>query len=296
MADRNVHFFGGGGADGGRALRDLLGGKGANLAEMAKLGLPVPPGFTISTEVCAAFSSSGSIPEPVRAEISQAVSRLEEVTGASLGDGSPLLLSVRSGARVSMPGMMDTVLNLGLDDETVESLARATGDRRFALDCYRRFCAMYGSVVLGLGDEPFDALLEQLKRERYAASDSELNAADLAKLVADSKALIFERTGTALPGDPRDQLTGAIEAVFRSWNNPRAVTYRQAPVLRRSLGHDGLFEVVILGRHKHVEPVGGADAVLQLGQVARRDRRLQQRWLVRRGDESPRLVARIIRG
>ena len=258
MADRNVHFFGGGGADGGRALRDLLGGKGANLAEMAKLGLPVPPGFTISTEVCAAFSSSGSIPEPVRAEISQAVSRLEEVTGASLGDGSPLLLSVRSGARVSMPGMMDTVLNLGLDDETVESLARATGDRRFALDCYRRFCAMYGSVVLGLGDEPFDALLEQLKRERHAASDSELNAADLAKLVADSKALILERTGTALPGDPRDQLTGAIEAVFRSWNNPRAVTYRQANAIPAQWGTAVTVQAMVFGNRGDSSATGVA--------------------------------------
>jgi len=259
MDGRSVYFFGGGGADGGRELRELLGGKGANLAEMAKAGLPVPPGFTISTEVCAAFSSSGTIPEAVRAGISQAVSRLEKVTGAAFGGaGSPLLLSVRSGARVSMPGMMDTVLDLGLNDQTVARLTLMTGDRRFALDCYRRFCAMYGGVVLGLGDEPFDALLERCKREQRAASDSELDETDLASIVADSKALILERTGKPVPADPRQQLSGAIEAVFRSWDNPRAATYRQANGIPSSWGTAVTVQAMVFGNRGNSSATGVA--------------------------------------
>src|SRR5215813_1965440 len=211
METRNVYRFGGGGAEGGRELRNLLGGKGANLAEMARLELPVPPGFTISTEVCGLFSSSGAIPREIQEEIARAVGFIEAQVGTRLGnaepacdacDGAPLLLSVRSGARVSMPGMMDTVLNLGLNDDTVEALARSSGDRRFALDCYRRLCAMYGGVVLGIGDEPFDELLAEQKRVRRAASDSELGEVDLEELVRRSKALILERAGAPLPQDP----------------------------------------------------------------------------------------------
>src|SRR4051794_24612317 len=196
MEPGNVYLFGGGGADGGRELRNLLGGKGANLAEMARLGLPVPPGFTISTEVCGVFSATGAIPPAVREDIARAVAFIEQQADLKLGSAEdPLLLSVRSGARVSMPGMMDTVLDLGLGDRTVEGLARSSGDRRFAFDCYRRLCAMYGDVVLGIGDEPFEALLAELKHARRAASDAELGEADLVELVRRSKALIAERTG-----------------------------------------------------------------------------------------------------
>src|SRR5882672_853718 len=217
---RYVYAFGGGRADGRAAMKELLGGKGANLAEMARLGLPVPPGFTISTEVCGVFSASGAIPRPIQEEIAGAVAFVEEQMKARLGNAeAPLLLSVRSGARVSMPGMMDTVLDLGLNDETVEGLARNSGDRRFALDCYRRLCAMYGGVVLGIGDEPFDELLAERKRARRAASDTELGETDLEEIIARSKALILERAGVPLPQEPSAQLAAAIAAVFRSWNN-----------------------------------------------------------------------------
>ena len=164
----------------------------------------MPPGFTISTEVCGVFSASGAIPRPIQEEIAGAVAFVEEQMKARLGNAeAPLLLSVRSGARVSMPGMMDTVLDLGLNDQTVEGLARSSGDRRFALDCYRRLCAMYGGVVLGIGDEPFDGLLAEHKLARRAASDAELGEADLEELVRRSKALILERAGVPLPQDPR---------------------------------------------------------------------------------------------
>ena len=257
MDKQSVYFFGGGGADGGRDLKDLLGGKGANLAEMARLGLPVPPGFTISTDVCAEFSARGAIPEAVREAIGRALSRVEEVVGAKFGDpAAPLLLSVRSGARVSMPGMMDTVLDLGLDDASVEGLARTTGDRRFALDCYRRLCTMYGGVVLGLGDEPFDALVEQRKLERHASSDAELDEADLALLVTASKALILERTGAPLPQHPRVQLAGAIEAVFRSWNNPRAVAYRSANGIPSAWGTAVTVQAMVFGNRGDTSATG----------------------------------------
>src|SRR6185369_39500 len=248
MDSRNVYRFGGGGAEGGRELRNLLGGKGANLAEMARIGLPVPPGFTISTEVCGIYASTGAIPPPVMEEVSRGVEWIEEQIGDRLGSPeSPLLLSVRSGARVSMPGMMDTVLDLGLNDETVEGLARASGDRRFALDCYRRFCAMFGGVVLGIGDEPFDALLEENKRVRRAASDAELGEADLSELVVQSKALILDRAGVPLPQDPRVQLGLAIEAVFRSWNNPRALAYRKANSISSEWGTAVTVQAMVFG-------------------------------------------------
>ena len=256
---KSVYFFGGGTADGGKELRDLLGGKGAHLAEMARLGLPVPPGFTISTEVCAAFSSSGAVPGAVKEEIAQALSRLESAAGAQFGGlENPLLLSVRSGARVSMPGMMDTVLDLGLNDQTVEALARVTGDRRFAFDCYRRFCAMYGGVVLGLGDEPFDDLFEARKRERKAGSDSELTAEDLAWIVAASKELILARTRAPLPDDPRQQLAGAIEAVFKSWENPRAVTYRKAHNIPAAWGTAVTVQMMVFGNRGDTSATGVA--------------------------------------
>ena len=223
-----IFSFGSGTAEGSRELKNLLGGKGAGLAEMARLGLPVPPGFTITTEVCAAFhESGGKLPPGFDAELQAALALLEDRTGARLGDAKrPLLVSVRSGARVSMPGMMDTVLNLGLNPQTVEALAVMTGNRRFAADTWRRFCAMFGDVVLGLGDAVFEELLQGRKTVRKAGSDTELTADDLLALAGAYQGLILHRTGHPLPLDPKQQLRQAIEAVFRSWDNPRAIAYR----------------------------------------------------------------------
>ena len=235
MAEKWVYLFGGGSAEGSAEMRDLLGGKGANLAEMARLGLPVPPGMTITTEVCAYFSrTGGEYPEGLAEQVAKGMAHLEELMGKKFGDpGNPLLVSVRSGARVSMPGMMDTVLNLGLNDRTVEGLAQVSGDRRFAFDAYRRFVAMYGDVVLGLKPlskterDPFEVLLEKKKEERGVADDTGLSAEDLADLVRQFKDLVLERTGRPFPEDPQEQLWGAIAAVFRSWDNPRAIEYRR---------------------------------------------------------------------
>ncbi len=232
---KNVYFFGGGSAEGDGSMKDLLGGKGAGLAEMAGLGLPVPPGFTLTTEVCTYFDShGGTYPEGLEAEVDAALERVEELTGKVFGDPeNPLLVSVRSGARVSMPGMMDTVLNLGLNDVTVQGLIKQTANPRFAYDCYRRFVAMYGDVVLGVRPEgkddvdPFEAELDRLKEERGAEYDTDLDAGALAELVERYKKVVRERTGEPFPEDPRDQLWGAIAAVFRSWDNERAIAYRE---------------------------------------------------------------------
>ncbi len=230
---KHVYRFGSGGADGGAAMKELLGGKGANLAEMSNLGLPVPPGFTITTEVCTAFlAAEGRLPKGLEREALDALARVEELVGRRFGDAAdPLLVSVRSGARVSMPGMMDTVLNLGLNDETVAGLAAASGDERFAWDAYRRFVFMYADVVLGLRrdedqEDPFEALLTRAKRKRGVEHDCDLTKDDLEKIVRASKALVLERSGRAFPDDPKEQLWEAIRAVFRSWNNERAVSYR----------------------------------------------------------------------
>jgi pyruvate,orthophosphate dikinase len=210
-------------------MRELLGGKGANLAEMVRLGVPVPAGFTISTEVCAEFSRAGGVlPGELMEDVLAALARIERAMGGRFGDPrEPLLVSVRSGARVSMPGMMDTVLNLGLNDDTVEGLAQQTCDRRFAFDCYRRFVQMYGDVVLGVPHEKFEDALEARKRLRGAVLDTQLDGEDLAEIVKRFKELVRSHTGRPFPSDPREQLAGAIAAVFRSWNTPRAVHYRR---------------------------------------------------------------------
>ncbi len=228
-----VYVFGDGRSDGDGTMRELLGGKGAGLAEMSSLGIPVPPGFTITTEVCASFYERGrQYPEGLERRVREGIAHVERIDGADFGDaGNPLLLSVRSGARVSMPGMMDTVLNLGLNDATVEGLAARSGDPRFAYDSYRRFVAMYGGVVLGIGrdadtdEDAFEALLDARKRERGAEFDTDLGAEDLRELVAEYKREIRER-GATFPDDPWEQLWGAIGAVLDSWENPRAVVYR----------------------------------------------------------------------
>jgi pyruvate, orthophosphate dikinase len=220
--------------EGNKEMKNLLGGKGANLAEMTGMDIPVPPGFTITTEACVYYSANGDYPEGLQLDIDEHLERLEAKMGKKLGDRQdPLLVSVRSGARASMPGMMDTVLNLGLNDESVESLAARTGNPRFAYDSYRRFVAMYGDVVLDLKPEtkeerdPFDVILEAKKKEVGVEQDNELSAEDLKDLVTQFKAEIKKRKGIDFPQDPYEQLKGAIIAVFNSWDNERAVTYRR---------------------------------------------------------------------
>ncbi|MEW6268377.1 MAG: pyruvate, phosphate dikinase [Thermodesulfobacteriota bacterium] len=232
---KTIYSFGGGRADGRAEMKNLLGGKGANLAEMASIGLPVPPGFTITTEVCTYYYANGrKYPASLRGDVEKAVGKVEQIVGKRFGDpANPLLVSVRSGARASMPGMMDTILNLGLTDETAAGLARAASNERFAYDSYRRFVQMYGDVVLGLKPEsdkehdPFEVVLDEKKRARGVTADLELTTQDLKELVAEFKELILRRTGKPFPENPWDQLWGAIGAVFGSWMNQRAITYRK---------------------------------------------------------------------
>jgi len=220
--------------DGSAGMRDLLGGKGANLAEMAAIGLPVPPGFTISTEVCTYYLSHSGYPDSLTADVEAAIAAIEKQQGKDFGDhDNPLLLSVRSGARESMPGMMDTILNLGLNDETVEGLAAKSGNPRFAYDCYRRFIQMYGEVVMGVQGEtqeshdPFDVLMDERKAARGTVQDTDLTTADLKELVGQYKHLIKARTRKNFPQNVYEQLWGAVGAVFNSWKNERAIIYRQ---------------------------------------------------------------------
>ena len=229
MAKKWVYFFGDGKAEGNAKLVNLLGGKGANLHEMTNLGIPVPPGFTITTEACRYFyEKDGEIPPELEPQVREAMSRIESLMGRKFGDpNNPLLVSVRSGAPVSMPGMMDTILNLGLNDESVEGLSKLTNDPRFAYDCYRRLISMYGNVVMGIPHEEFEKLIEQKKHEKGVTQDIELTAEDWRDLVAKFKQLIRDRTGKEFPQDPWEQLWGAIKAVFKSWNNRRAIEYRK---------------------------------------------------------------------
>src|SRR5574339_537939 len=223
--------------DGNGTMKPLLGGKGANLAEMCRIGLPVPPGFTITTEVCTYYyDHKRSYPPALQAQMKSGIAAIEKQTGKKFGDlKNPLLVSVRSGARDSMPGMMDTILNLGLNDQTVEALSKKTNNPRFAWDCYRRFVQMYGDVVLGVqkrageDHEPFETVIEALKSERHHQhiEDTKLSVDDLKELVARFKALVKERAGKQFPESPWDQLMGAVGAVFGSWMNDRAIVYRR---------------------------------------------------------------------
>jgi pyruvate,orthophosphate dikinase len=224
-----VYNFGAGVNDGSAALRNLLGGKGANLAEMASIDLPVPPGFTITTEVCTAYyDNEQNYPDGLKEQVTEALARIESAVDRKFGDGEkPLLVSVRSGARVSMPGMMDTVLNLGLNDVTVQGLATGSGDARFAWDSYRRFIQMYGSVVLGVDHHRFEEIIETAKLDADVIEDTALTVEHWQQVVEDYKKMVEEETGKPFPQDPQDQLWGAIGAVFGSWMNPRANTYRR---------------------------------------------------------------------
>jgi pyruvate,orthophosphate dikinase len=229
MSDKFVYFFGDGEAEGGANMKPLLGGKGAGLAEMTGIGIPVPAGFTVSTEVCTHFMEhDGAYPEGLDDQVRAGVSRVEKIMGGKFGDvKNPLLLSVRSGARVSMPGMMDTVLNLGLNDVTVQGLIDKTGNPRFAYDSYRRFIQMYSDVVMGVDVEHFEELLEKKREAAGAELDNELSAENLKELVEEYKQVVEKHAGKSFPLDPWDQLWGGIAAVFRSWNVPRAVSYRK---------------------------------------------------------------------
>ncbi len=225
---RWVYAFGGGKADGAATMKDLLGGKGANLAEMCSIGIPVPPGYTVSTEVCTYYYANGkTYPSDLKAQVEEALANVEAITERKFGDlKNPLLVSVRSGSRASMPGMMDTILNLGLNDETVEGLAAQSGDARFAYDSYRRFIQMYSEVVLGVDDYDLETLLDIAKEDKGVTLDNELDADDLKALVQAFKDKVEEELGTPFPQDVHEQLWGAVGAVFGSWMNTRAITYR----------------------------------------------------------------------
>ena len=236
-----VYGFGGGSAEGRAEMRDLLGGKGAGLAEMCNLGLPVPPGFTITTEVCTWFYDNGkTYPPDLEEQVATGLAAIEQALGARFGDAdNPLLVSVRSGARVSMPGMMDTVLNLGLNDRAVEGLARQSGDERFAYDSYRRFIQMYGQVVLGIEHHHFEELIEDHKLDTGQSLDTELSAEDWKIIVNGFKDVVLQEKGLPFPQEPREQLWGAIGAVFGSWMNPARRDLSPAARDPGRLGHGG---------------------------------------------------------
>ncbi len=245
MQDKYVYTFGNGEAEGNAGMKNLLGGKGANLAEMNRIGVPVPPGFTITTEVCTLYNKEGDTKgkETIKADVENGVKHVETIMGAKFGDKeNPCLVSVRSGARASMPGMMDTVLNLGLNDNAVEGIAKKTGNERFAWDSYRRFINMYSDVVLGVrpkseeDEDPFEEVLEKIKKSKGVELDTELDANDLKEVVKQYKAVVEEYTGSEFPNDPWDQLWGAINAVFNSWMNDRAILYRKLNNIPESWG------------------------------------------------------------
>src|SRR6516225_6112831 len=253
-----VYVFGGGKAEGRANMRNLLGGKGAGLAEMAHLGFPVPPGFTITTEVCTYFYQNGkAYPKDLKAQVETALAELGRVTGKKFGDSeNPLLVSVRSGARASMPGMMDTVLNLGLNDVTVAALANKSGDKRFAYDSYRRFVTMYADVVLGIGHHHFEEILDEHKERNGYTLDTDLEAGDWEELVRLFKQRVEEESGTPFPQDPQAQLWGAIGAVFGSWMNQRAITYRRLHGIPESWGTAVNVQAMVFGNMGETSATG----------------------------------------
>src|SRR5262245_13485288 len=255
-----VYRFGGGKSEGDASMRNLLGGKGANLAEMANLGVPVPPGFTITTEICTEFYRSGqSYPEGLEQQVRAAVEAIGEEVGSRFGDPEkPLLVSVRSGARVSMPGMMDTVLNLGLNDETVEGLARRSGDRRFAYDSYRRFIQMYSDVVLGVEHRAFEDILEEFKDAENVVLDTELTAENWTEIIDRYKTQVEEEAGRPFPQDVNEQLWGAISAVFQSWQSARAITYRRLHGIPEDWGTAVSVQAMVFGNMGDTSATGVA--------------------------------------
>src|ERR1700744_5757064 len=255
-----VYSFGGGGADGDASMKNLLGGKGANLAEMSSLGLPVPPGFTITTEACVHYYANDKrYPAELEAEVATALKIVETQTGKTFGDpANPLLVSVRSGARASMPGMMDTVLNLGLNDQTVEGLPKLSGDRRFALDSYRRFIQMYSNVVLGLDHHMFEEILDDHKDSLGVTIDTALGPDDWASVIEEYKAAVERDLGRPFPQDPQDQLWGAVGAVFASWMNDRAKFYRRMHDIPESWGTAVNVQSMVFGNMGETSATGVA--------------------------------------
>jgi pyruvate,orthophosphate dikinase len=257
---RWVYSFGGGGADGDASMKNLLGGKGANLAEMSALGLPVPPGFTITTEACVHYYANNSqYPADLKEQVAAGLAQVEKITGKAFGDAAnPLLVSVRSGARASMPGMMDTVLNLGLNDKTVDGLAKLSGDRRFAFDSYRRFIQMYSNVVLGLDHHMFEEILDDHKDSLGVSVDTALTAENWEAVVRDYKAAVERDLGKAFPQDPQEQLWGAIGAVFASWMNDRAKFYRRMHDIPESWGTAVNVQSMVFGNMGETSATGVA--------------------------------------
>ncbi len=245
MSKKFVYLF----KEGNGKMRELLGGKGANLAEMTNLGLPVPQGFTITTEACTQYYEDGEkINDEIQAEIMEYIVKMEEITGKKFGDReNPLLVSVRSGARASMPGMMDTILNLGLNETVVEVIAKKSGNPRWAWDCYRRFIQMYSDVVMEVGKKYFEQLIDEMKEKKGVTFDTELTADDLKELASQFKAEYKSKIGTDFPSDPKEQLMGAIKAVFRSWNNPRAIYYRRMNDIPGSWGTAVNVQAMVFG-------------------------------------------------
>src|SRR5580704_17158799 len=255
-----VYAFGGGKAAGRATMRNLLGGKGAGLAEMAHLGLPVPPGFTITTEVCTYFYDNGkAYPKDLKAQVDAALAAVGRITGKKFGDGeNPLLVSVRSGGRASMPGMMDTVLNLGLNDVTAVALAEKSRDRRFALDSYRRFITMYANVVLGIEHHHFEEILDDHKDRHGYTLDTDLSADDWDTIIDRYKERVEEESGAPFPQDPHTQLWGAIGAVFGSWMNQRAITYRRLHAIPESWGTAVNVQAMVFGNMGETSATGVA--------------------------------------
>src|SRR5713226_8965552 len=244
-----VYFFADGKAEGNGTMKNELGGKGAGLAEMTNAGLPVPPGFTIQTEACREYMRSGGKVSPeVTHQLEDALRRLEQLQSQRLGTGeNPLLVSVRSGAKFSMPGMMDTILNLGLNDQTVVALEKKSGNPRFARDCYRRFIQMFGNVVLDIEKHDFDAVFEGRKKKAKAKFDTDLTAEDLKAVIVNYKKLVEKKSGKPFPQDAREQLIMARDAVFRSWHNPRAIHYRKMNGIPESLGTGVNVQAMVFG-------------------------------------------------
>ena len=249
MANKMIYFFGGKKAEGNGKMKDLLGGKGANLAEMVNIGVPVPPGFTITTKVCNYFSANkGKMPAGFDSQYKDAIEKMERAVGKKFGDSkNPLLVSVRSGAKFSMPGMMDTILNLGLNEKTVEALAGKSANRRFALDAYRRFIQMFSDIVLDIEKSSFEEILDAVKKEVGAKSDTELKEDDLALVIKKYKELVKKNYGKEFPSDPEIQLSMARDAVFKSWSNPRAVTYRRMNKIADDLGTAVNVQAMVFG-------------------------------------------------
>ncbi|HHX87237.1 MAG TPA: pyruvate, phosphate dikinase, partial [Firmicutes bacterium] len=242
--DKMVYLF----SEGSAGLKNLLGGKGANLSEISRLGLPVPPGFVITTEACRKYFNSGNKIWPeLEQEIRQGLARLEQETGRKFGSARPLLLSVRSGAVVSMPGMMDTILNLGLNSSTLEGLAEETSNRRFALDCYRRFIQMFAEVVFKIKHHRFENILDEARRRQKVYVDSDLHEQSLQEVVDSYLSLVSRETGTEFPTDPVEQLLLAVQAVFDSWNTPRAMVYRQVNRIPDDLGTAVNVQAMVFG-------------------------------------------------